>query len=360
MKEKRVLVTGAGGPAAHNFIQSLRLSGEKYYIVGTDINKYHIELSPCDKRYLVPRCDAPSYIDVLNRIIETEKIDLVHPQPDVEVAVISENREKLSAKTFLPKKETVRLCQDKMALNKKLEKEGFVRPIAYRIDKPEDIEKHLPELLERYPEKAWLRATRGAGSRAALPIRKAEHGIAWIEYWKEMRGIGWGDFMLSEYLPGREIAFQSIWKDGEIITSQARERIEYVFGHLTPSGQSSSPSVARTIHRDDVNRMVTEAIRAIDPEATGIFCVDIKENVEGEPCITEINCGRFFTTSNFFTVAGSNMPHYYVKMALGEEIPPLPKYNAIPEGIYWIRNIDCGQKMVREGEWTSTDLRDEK
>ena len=178
----------------------------------------------------------------------------------------------------------------------------------------------------------------------------------WIVYWSKMRNIGYGEFMISEFLPGKEFAFQSLWKDGEIITSQVRERLEYVFGNLTVSGQSSSPSIAKTVAREDVNETATKAIKTIDLNATGIFCVDLKENNKGVPCVTEINPGRFFTTSDFFSHAGLNMPYYFIKMGLGEKIPLLAKYNSLSEGLYWVRLMDCGKKLVKEGKWTSSEV----
>ena len=162
--------------------------------------------------------------------------------------------------------------------------------------------------------------------------------------------------MVSEFLPGREFAFQSLWRNGRLITSAARERLEYVFGHLMPSGQSSSPSVARTIHRDDVNELASAAILAADPRATGVFCVDLKEDESGRPLITEINAGRFFTTSNFLAEAGANMPYEYVRLARGEDVDGLAPYDAVEEGLYWVRMIDMGYKLVREDEWSATQL----
>jgi len=348
---KRILVTGAGGSAGYNFISSLRMSPESFYVVGSDINHWHLELSNADSTYLIPPSSADNYVETLNGIIKKEHIEFVHPQPDVEVAVISERRDEINALTCLPNKETIRICHDKMKLTKTLEKSGVPVPASFLIDKEDDIEKGLPSLLERFPEKAWLRAIRGAGAKASLPVRETDHARMWIDYWEKFKGIGYGDFMMSEYLPGREFAFQSIWKEGELITSQARERLEYVFAHLTPSGQTSSPAVAMTVHRDDVNKVATDAIIAIDPMATGIFCVDLKENSDGVPCVTEINAGRFFTTSNFFSAAGANMPYYYVKLAYDEKIPELKKYNVLPEGLYWIRVMDMGLTLVKGERW---------
>lgn len=349
---KRILVTGAGGSAAANFIKCLRTADEDFYLVGCDADKRHLELTAgLDAKYVAPRIDNSDYIRKINELIRREKIEFLHPQPDVEVGFISENREKLKAKTYLPAKKTIRICQDKMSLVDLLEKAGIPVAESCLIENEKDLRAAIKTLLPK-AGKVWLRAIRGAGSKASLPITEFEHGKMWIDYWSQMKGVGWGDFMACEFLPGKEFAFQSIWRNGRLITSQARERLEYFFGHLMPSGQTSTPSVARTTHRADVNTTAANAVKAVDGQATGVFCIDIKENAEGVPCVTEINAGRFFTTSNFFAEAGSNMPYYYVKMAYGEDIPKLPKYNSIPAGWYWIRNLDMGHKLVKGGKWS--------
>jgi len=354
-KVKRILVTGAGGSAAHNFIESLRISKENFYIIGTDAKKYHLEISDVDERVITPLVTDNNYLEKLNQIIVEKQIDFVHPQPDPEVLFLSRNREKVKAPLFLPGKETIEICQEKMKLIELLSSHNVPVPESYMINNQKDLNKYLNRIL-RKNEKAWLRSTTGAGSKASLPVKNFEHAKMWIGYWAKMKGSGYGKFMISEFLPGKEFAFQSIWKEGKLITSQARERMEYIFGNLTPSGQTSSPSVARTVHRADVNKVAASAIISVDPKATGVFCVDLKENKKGIPCITEINAGRFFTTSNFFAHAGSNMPYYYIKMAFGERLPKLPKYNAIKPDLYWVRMMDMGYKLVKNGHWNSVKI----
>jgi carbamoyl-phosphate synthase large subunit len=345
---KRILVTGAAGPASVNFIKSLRASDEEFYIVGVDMNKYRLELPDVDKRYLVPSHKDPAYIDIINKITEKENIDLVHPQPDTEVKFISDNRDKFKAKVFLPKKHVVDVCQDKLESALVWKKHGVPVPESMLINNDED----LKEAADKYGFPFWVRATLGAGGRGSTLVEKIEVGIAWLKYWKE-RGMKW-QFFAQEYLPGRNIAFQSVWNKGEVVCSQARERLEYIYPYLAPSGITGTPAVARTISDDKVNEVATKCVRALDPEATGIFCVDLKGNDDDVPCPTEINTGRFFTTSNFFTTAGINMPYIYVKLAFGEEVPKLEKnYNIVDEGVYWIRHMDSGPKLMKEGEWTS-------
>ncbi|MFZ2455622.1 MAG: hypothetical protein WAX07_04015 [Candidatus Altiarchaeia archaeon] len=348
---KNILLIGCGGSAGYNFIESLRLSAEEYRIVGTDINREHLELSNCDVKYLVPRNSDPDYVPTINRIIAKEKISFVHIQPDPEVAFWSRNRDKIDAPMLLPSKDAIEICHDKMRCNAVLESRNVPVPQSHHITSKESIAE-LFKLLKKRNDKIWVRAIRGAGSRASLPVTSFEHAEMWMDYWNKMKGTRYEDFMLAEFLPGREYAFQSVWHKGELVTSQGRERKEYVFGSIMPSGQSSSPSIAVTVNNKEVNENATNAILAVDEKPEGIYCVDMKENTEGVPCITEINIGRFFTTCDFFSRAGCNMPDYFIKLGLGEQLPPLKKYDPLPAGIYWLRIIDMGKKLVKGDKWT--------
>ena len=349
---RRILVTGAGGAAAANFVHSLRLAPEPFHVVGTDTSAFHLELAPVEARYLLPRADDADYLDELNAVVEAEGAEVVHPQPEQEVLFLAREHERVGAATFLPSAEAVAICQDKATFAARMEDAGLPTPRFARPEDEESLREATASILEGR-EQAWVRAVRGAGARASLPVSSPDQAVAWVRYWDERRGLGFADFMVSEFLPGREFAFQSVWLDGQLVTSAARERLEYVFGHLMPSGQSSSPSVARTVHRDDVNELASRAVTAVDPEATGVFCVDLKEDEGGRPLVTEINAGRFFTTSNFLAEAGANMPYSYVRLALGETLNGLPRFDAVDADLYWVRMIDMGFKLVREGEWQS-------
>jgi len=160
--------------------------------------------------------------------------------------------------------------------------------------------------------------------------------------------------MVSEFLPGHEYAWQSLWWQGKLVTAQARERLEYIFGNLTPSGQTSSPSVAKTVNRDDINEVGQSAVKAVSSKPHGVYCVDMKEGADGIPKVTEINIGRFFTTSNFFAHAGLNMPDMYLELGLTGKLSKPPKQlNPLSDNLYWVRMIDMGFKLVKDGQWNS-------
>ena len=349
---KKILVTGAGGPAGLNFVMSLRIAPEKMFIVGTEANEYFARLASTDKCYLVPEATEDNYVDELNRVVRKEKIEFVHAQPDVEVAVISENREKLEANVFLPSKEGIRTCQDKLESARLWQRNGV--PVARFMELQDESD--VDKAFEEFGSPIWIRARYGAGGRGSTPACNKETALSWIGYWRS-RNMDW-EFIAQEHLPGRNIGFHSLWKDGELVTSMARERLEYIYPHLAPSGITGTPSVQRTIHDKAVNEIGTKAVLSIDPNFNGIACVDLKENKDGVPCVTEINAGRMFTTSFFFSYASkilhkhyyANIPYLYVKLALKESIPNIPKYNTLPENIYWIRHIDASARLVKDGK----------
>ena len=350
MTTKRILATGAGGPAGINFVMSLKLAPEKLYLVSTESDQYRIHLAPTETKYAVPPATSVDYVEKLNEIIEKEKIEFLHPQPDIEVAVISAEREKIQAHTFLPSKEAVLMCQDKYESAKRWKHKGVPVARTMPIENEADIEKAL-ELLGM---PLWIRATQGAGGVGSTPASNKATAIAWMRYWRG-RNKNW-KFIAQEHLGGRNLAFHSLWKEGELVTSMSRERLEYIYPHLAPSGVTGTPAVQRTIHDERVNEVGTEAVLAIDPKFNGIACVDLKENDEGTPFVTEINAGRMFTTSYFFSFASkmlrgdyyANLPCLYVKLAYKEAIPKLPEYDVLPENVYWIRHIDAPARLVKD------------
>jgi carbamoyl-phosphate synthase large subunit len=188
----------------------------------------------------------------------------------------------------------------------------------------------------------WLRAIRGAGGKGSIIAKSAEQAILWVRHRN-----GWGNFIASELLPNRLLTWQSIWKNGELVCAQGRERISWSMSQTSVSGVTGATGVARTVSREDLDAIAEKAILAVDNMPNGIFGVDLKENANGVPCPTEINIGRFFTTVQFFAEAGFNMPYIYVKLAYGEKTPEIKKRkNPLPQNLLWLRSIDSEPMLV--------------
>lgn len=351
-------MTGAGGPAAINFVRSIREAegrlkpGEKIFILGTDINKYRIHLSPANETVLVPRCTDPSYPEFLRLVVKENDIDLIHPQPDIEVKYLGSNyRTLFEPYLFLPRAHAISVAQSKWWSFLCWRRNNVPTAETILIEEDRDIDRAIRE----FGTPIWIRASSGAGGKGSTPCETARTALAWMDYWNS-RGRNM-TFLAQEYLPGRNYGWHSLWKDGELITSMARERLEYIYPYLSPSGITGTPTVQVTVHDDEINKVGELAVKAVDKHYTGIACVDLKGDGEGLPRVTEINPGRMFTTSWFFSFLGdklwsrspsdypepwfANFPYLYARLALGRKLPnDLPKYNILPEGWYWIRHLD--------------------
>ena len=339
-----VLLLGAGGSAAANVLDALRRASPHYRVVGADASTVKLHLSAADDRLVIPLAGSDDYAAAIIAAVERFGCEVVHPQPDPDVLAVDKLRDEIPAATYLPDQSALELAADKLAFASRLQAAGVSVPQTIAFSRIENVAAATAKLLTEH-EKVWVRARVGAGARASLPVRRGAQAEAWVRWWIDERGLDASDFIASEFLPGREFAYQSVWQDGELVAGQLRERLEYLYGHLTPSGQTSTPSVARTVDEPTVDQLALNAIRALDPVPRGAFCVDIKESGDGTAMITEINAGRFFTTSNFFAAAGLNMPDLLVRCALGER-PPRSGSSPLPADLFWIRMVDMGYALV--------------
>lgn len=339
-----VLLTGAGGSAAANVHDALRRT-QKYRVIGADSSAIKLHLSKADEHFVIPRADDPAYQAALIALVRQTKADVVHAQPDPEVLAIGSFRAALPASTYLPVQKVLEVASDKSAFNSAMAGADIPVPESTPFTTLDSAAEGTTELLARH-ERVWIRARVGAGARASLPVSSADQAVAWIRWWIEEKSMTAADFMGSEFLPGREYAYQSVWQDGALVAGQARERVEYLYGHLTPHGQTSTPSVARTVSMPKVDELALAAIQALDRTPSGAYCVDMKEAADGAPRVTEINAGRFFTTSNFFATAGLNMPDLLIRCALGERPEPCGS-SPLEADLYWIRMVDMGYQLVR-------------
>ena len=185
----------------------------------------------------------------------------------------------------------------------------------------------------------------------ALPVQTVEQARSWIRYWKEMRGVAVTEFVLSEYLPGRDFGCQSLWKDGELVLIKTYERLSYLGMGSQPAQVSSVAGLAKTVFKSKVVDICVRAIRSLDERASGVFSVDVKENVRGIPCITEINAGRFSSATNIFDLVGKhNMAKTFVQLATGVSVNLEDRYDAAPDW-YMLRDIDSAPRIFPASEF---------
>jgi len=336
--EERFLVTGAATGASNNFIQSLRAGDRCLFIVGCHDDRFVLKKSMADRNCLLPGATHPDFLEGLSRVVTTERIDLLIPTSDADVRLASTLRDEIPCRVFLPRPTVVALCQDKYELTSFLHARGIPAPLTYPVPDLDGVEDTFRRLAPR--ERLWCRIRTGAGPAAAIPVDNPEQAASWIRYWCEMRGVPATAFTLSEYLPGRDFACQSLWKDGQLILIKTSERLSYFGGRTRPSGVSSIGALHKTICDPRVVEVSAAAVRALGESVSGAFSVDLKEDVGGTPCVTEINVGRFLSGTPIFDLTGThNMAVTYVRLALGKAVDIKDAYDVAAD-YYMVRDLD--------------------
>lgn len=333
---KRVLVLKAGSGAGNNLIRSLKAGDAQLFLVGCHHDRFVLKKSLADLNYIVPAAE-PFSGDALCRLVREEAIDLVIPTTDADVLWLSAIRARLECRTLLARHPVIEKCQDKFALTTFLRERNIAAPETYAIEDLDDLD----TVFERFAPRSrlWCRIREGTGSFGAIPVNSPSQVRSWISYWEEMRRVPPGSFTLSEYLPGSDLCVQCLWSRGTLILTKMAERLVYLDSG-SPSGVSSTPALAKTVLNKRAMETCERAIRAIASDAAGIFFVDMKEDEQGTPCITEINAGRFATITNIHDLTGiHNMAALYVRLALGEDVR-LRGATDFAEDYYLVRSVD--------------------
>jgi carbamoyl-phosphate synthase large subunit len=345
----RLLVTSAGSGASSNLVRSLRAGHASLTIVGCHDDQFILKNSTADRNYLVPPLSHPTWARALRRVVDAEKIDLVIPTSDGDVAALSRVRGRLPGRLFLPRAATVERCGDKYELTEWLRARGVPAPRTYRVT---DL-RHLERIFERLgnPSRAWCRIRAGAGSRGAAPVAGPGQARSWITYWRDMRDVPVSAFTLSEYLPGRDLGCQSVWKDGRLILVKTYERLSYLGSGSQPSEVSAVGALTKTVCEPGVVEISVRALRAVDRKASGVFAVDLKEDSSGVPRVTEINAGRFTSGTNLLDLTGKhNMTAVYLQLARGGAVDLHEEYEGT-EHHYMLRDVDAVPRIFHADEF---------
>jgi carbamoyl-phosphate synthase large subunit len=340
----RLLVTGAGTGPSNNLVRSLKAGAPSLVVVGCHADRFYLTKSSADRNYLVPPTAQADFAEALRRIIRAERIDLVIPTGDVDVRRLSALRGQIPCRLLLPRHAVITRCQDKYALAAFLRARGVRAPLTYRVTDLESI----GALFRRFApsSRLWCRIRKGNGAQGATPVTSPAQARSWIRYWRDVRGVPAASFTLSEYLPGRDYSCQSLWHKGTLILVKTFENLSAFAGGAQPSGVSSVAALAKTVRAPRVAELCTRAIRSLDARASGIFCFDVREDASGEPCLTEINAGRFSMSTNLYDFTGThNMATTYVRVALGKAVEVRDQYD-VAEGYYMVRDTDTVPDVV--------------
>jgi predicted ATP-grasp superfamily ATP-dependent carboligase len=346
-----ILVTGTGGIGGVNFVRALRLAetqkNVKLFMVCTDHNPYYLQFPQADVRFVSPRHDDPNFVPMLLKLVKKYAVRFLHPHPSSEARVVSENSvsfKNAKAETYLPRPASI--MPDKLEIYKALSKCNVPVPKTIAVNSLDDVDGAFSEI----GRPLWIRARHGAGGKLGLKVDTSEQARDWVRLNALQNRAAVSDFILQEYLPGRDLAFDSLWFRGRLITSYARERLEYALKHVSLSGITGTPSIARTVEDQRLNQVSVEAVKALDSRPHGFFSVDVKEDRNGKPVITEVD-GKWHTTAPLWGYAFAkafdrpelNIAYVYLMLGLNGSLNvDLPAFDLFPSNHYLVRQLDAG------------------
>jgi carbamoyl-phosphate synthase large subunit len=290
----KVIVLGTGGPAGANTAAALRAAGHR--IIGFDGHPLHQSFAWDHAHEMLPELTISA--------VNATGADAIVAQPDPLVQWLSQNRRSVKPATLLPDSWTLERCSVKPDPLAAWHEQGLRKhmPVVFGPELPDWL--HLAK--DKFGLPFWLRAARGAGGTGSTLVETLAQGFHWVRYWQE-RGTVW-DWVAEEFLPGRDFSWTGVYHAGTLIASFARERLEYIYPHLSVSGITGTPTVATVVHDKIVNDTAERAVSAVDGKPHGVFNVDMREDTAGVPRPTEINAGRFNTTIGAWRLAGANLP----------------------------------------------------
>lgn len=321
----KILVTGACGVTSRSVVRSLNKStlfGGRCEFIGTDVcfNEYGIHEGLYKKVYKVPYFKDPDYSQVMKQIIQENDIEYAIPIPELEVMYWTENP--FDVKFHRIPKDFCKMVLSKKNLYDNLSDKEYI-PQYQIVSRNEILESEFNIKLS-YP--LWIRdfaegTTSGKGSFKAFDYDDIK---GWTIINKDI-----SEFMLSEYLPGRNLACFMLFNNGELIKYGVAQRIDYLMAKVAMSGITGNTCKGKLLNDIKVFDVAYDTVKSIAIKTgelmNGMVVTDLKEDANGNPKVTEINIRHVAFTSTFAD-AGLNFVEYQMLILTGRE-------NEIPKGL---------------------------
>ncbi|MBO4778472.1 MAG: hypothetical protein J5588_08285 [Bacteroidales bacterium] len=317
MNKIKVLVTGACGVTSRSVVRSLNMSplfSKTFSFIGTDVcyNPYGLYEGLYDKVYKVPYTSSPDYRNIIENIIYENEIRYAIVIPELEVLYWCENP--FSVPFYRIPLNFAKLVISKKRLYEALSKTDLI-PKWQICDRNDLLSNKMVSL--KYP--FWIRDyEEGTTSgRGACKVNDIEELRAWVTINK-----GINSYMLSEYLPGRNLCCFTLYKDGILLKYGVAQRIQYIMSKVAVSGITGNINVGKLLNDElTVNRVVksiNKLTKITGEKMNGLVVTDLKCDENDIPKVTEINIRHIATTSSF-ACAGLNFAEMQMLCLMGRE-----------------------------------------
>jgi carbamoyl-phosphate synthase large subunit len=346
-----ILLTGIGCPGTAGTVCSIKTHFDNdYKIIGIDSNPNITSeiCSPqtCDKFYLVPNAKSEqSYMEFIQHICNSEKIDLIIPQTTIENEIYSKYYSmihcSIAAKILVQDYTTFCNLNNKLLLYISLR--GInknIVPTAYAAMDTVTLFDYAEKMASN---KFVIKPVESNGSRGLRIIDKDKNSIR--DYFKNKinNTLSKEEFyalfdssknvvlrtplLIIEYLPGDEYSVDCFRRDSEFKRIVMRKRIEIKNGITW---------ISEVVYEPELERICDELLEEYDIK--GVVGFQFKKDNEGNFKILECN-PRIQGSMIASTLAGCNIIGLGIDYILGKNIPedyPTP---------------EIGHKMFRMWGW---------
>lgn len=289
----RILLTGAGGPAAVSVFQSLRQEPVTWFMGDMDGAAVGLYLVPAGRRILLRPGDDPSFADDVLRICAENHIEMVLPTVDVELLPLARRRADFEAAGV------TLLTSDASALSAAVDKLTTVESAARVTFVP-----HTAAVDEWFEPTGWgpfvLKPRHGSGG-TGVHICRADGAVP-DEVPRD------GSYIAQTFLPGTEYSVDVlIRRDGAAI-AVPRERLKV---------DSGIAVCARTVHDEELQRSAIAVYQRLG--LRGIANIQFRRDRNGRPALLEVN-PRPPGTLTLTVAAGANLPLLWLADELGVSV----------------------------------------
>jgi carbamoyl-phosphate synthase large subunit len=334
-----VLVTSAASSPGIDICRSLRADPE-LEVVGADASPWGRTMAGriCHRVVELPVAsdDPGAYADALDEACR--EVDFLFLSLDVEVETLVELGREPACPNPVPF-ECGAVILDKTRTADALP--ASLVPATARVETPDELD----AVLERIPAPVWLRPATGTSGQGSLRVDGAEEGRTWMEFWRR-RGLD-APWMVQEFLPGRNLNWTGLYRDGELLAAAAMERQAYFLAKVSVSGVTGQVSRCQTVDVPAFADASRQAVAALVDRPTGLYSVDLRGDADGRPRVTEVNprpAGRPW----LYTEAGVNLPLAAFRALTGGEPGDAVRAGGLEIGVRLHRQIDVEPLVVRD------------
>ncbi len=330
-----ILVSACGSSIGLEVLRSIRMAKRVERIIGMEVSWWGSEVAReyCDEVIIVPRGDDFDYASNLIEVIESHSADMLFLNTEPEIEAITDVRDSMNIPVSCCYSDGLYPCLDKRLLHERLEGLGITARTRI-VETMDDISIAISD----WGPKVWLRCTKGPRGKGSILVEDIHVADMWMN--KIATGSEFGyEWMIHEFLPGRNYNWTSLWKDGELLMSASGERLEYFLADVSISGITGNVSNCRTINSKKIEEISIEAVKHSINQPSGIFSVDLKGDKNDHPIVTEINARQAFRPL-LYAKSGKNFSSAFIDSFLyGLELDP-EALNEIPNHLEMVRGMD--------------------